>query len=151
MLPKKDIPDMSGQLLEIGARIARFRRQKNLSQEELAEQVFITPTQLSRIERGQVNCKLMTLLSLGRSLEVSTDELLGIDSPGNESLAELQSILEHFTKKSAEFYMTFCSPLRRAFAATKLLNKNQVPYTAVSVTCTAVYGTFLEFCYAVYG
>lgn len=99
MLPKKDIPDMSGQLLEIGARIARFRRQKNLSQEELAEQVFITPTQLSRIERGQVNCKLMTLLSLGRSLEVSTDELLGIDSPGNESLAELQSILEHFTKK----------------------------------------------------
>ena len=96
---KKDIPDMSGQLLEIGARIARFRRQKNLSQEELAEQVFITPTQLSRIERGQVNCKLMTLLSLGRSLEVSTDELLRVDRPGNESLAELQSILEHLTKK----------------------------------------------------
>ena len=96
---KKDIPDMSDRLLEIGARIAHFRRQKNLSQEELAEQVFITPTQLSRIERGQVNCKLMTLLSLGRSLEVSTDELLGVDSPENESLAELQSILEHFTKK----------------------------------------------------
>ena len=99
MPPKKDIPDMNDQLMEIGARIARFRRQKNLSQEELAEQVFITPTQLSRIERGQVNCKLMTLLSLGRSLEVSTDELLGLDSSRNESLTEFQSILEHFTKR----------------------------------------------------
>lgn len=99
MLPKKDIPDMSGQLKKIGARIARFRRQKNLSQEELAEQVFITPTQLSRIERGQVNCKLMTLLSLGHSLEVSTDELLGLDHSETESLTEFQSILERFTKK----------------------------------------------------
>lgn len=60
------------ELLEISMRILEARRDKNLSQAELAKQAHITQQQLSRIENG-MNFNIKTLLKLCDALDLSLD------------------------------------------------------------------------------
>ena len=71
--------------LEIGKRIAECRRDKQLTQDELANRIGITAQALSQYERGIRYPDVAILKALCVSLGVSADYLMGLkDSRINE-------------------------------------------------------------------
>ena len=60
----------------IGKRIRFFRKKKMLSQEALAEMVWISTTHMSHIETGSTKLSLPVLADLSKALGVSSDEIL---------------------------------------------------------------------------
>ena len=78
----------------IGNRLKEARKPAGLTQEELAEQVFLSTVYLSRIENGKVFPTLETLSNLCSALGVSLGWLFsGIEVEkedyGNEQVVEL--------------------------------------------------------------
>lgn len=66
--------------LELGIRISSYRQNKNMTQEELANRIGITPQALSKWERNQSLPDVTLLISLCNILEISADTLLGTDA-----------------------------------------------------------------------
>ena len=60
---------------ELGEKIKRVRKQRGLTQEELAEMVDISPRSLSNIEVGVCFVKSETLEKIIESLNITTEEL----------------------------------------------------------------------------
>lgn len=60
----------------IGKRIKSAREKKGLTQEQLAEQVNLSPMHISVIERGSKLPRLETLINIANVLDVSADTLL---------------------------------------------------------------------------
>lgn len=60
----------------IGIRIRRFRKQRNLTQQALAELSNQDPSNISHTERGATKLGLPTIVSIANVLEVSVDDLL---------------------------------------------------------------------------
>lgn len=54
----------------------QLRKQKNLTQEQLAEQVALSSNTISRIERGLLMPSVATLCDLCNALETSADNIL---------------------------------------------------------------------------
>lgn len=68
----------------LGKRIAALRRDRGLKQDDLAQQLGVTPQAVSKWENDQT-CPDITLLpQLARILEVSVDELLSGKAPQEE-------------------------------------------------------------------
>ena len=68
---------------KIGAKIVYYRKIRNLTQEELAEKVGITPQYLSRIENGgySKNVSLSTLMKIAGVLDVTMSQVMeGVES-----------------------------------------------------------------------
>lgn len=59
----------------IGKKVQEFRKQKGLTQEQLAEKVNISPHYLSALERGVYNIKLDLLVDILNTLNCSADEV----------------------------------------------------------------------------
>ena len=60
----------------VGNKITELRQAKNLTQEELADKVYVTRQALSRWERGQAVPPVDMVVELSRIFSVSFDELL---------------------------------------------------------------------------
>ena len=60
----------------IGERIKAIRKQKGISQQQLAENIGKTPTYISRLECGSRGATLETLLDIINELQVSADAIL---------------------------------------------------------------------------
>ena len=69
----------------IGSRIKEARLAKNMTQEELAAQLNISITFLSRIERGNTHINLKRLSQICNLLEVSEGYVLNGASDGSEN------------------------------------------------------------------
>jgi transcriptional regulator with XRE-family HTH domain len=67
-------------LSAIGARLKSAREAQNLTLKSLADAMGVTPSLLSQIENDKVQPSLNTLYQLALQLELSVDELLGIES-----------------------------------------------------------------------
>jgi len=67
---------VSEQLKALGERIRETRKEKGLTQLELAEKVKISPTYMSEIELGKSNFGVETLIRICEELQVSTDWLI---------------------------------------------------------------------------
>lgn len=65
----------------IGHQLARLRKARGISQEELAEQLSISQTNVSAYERGALRLHGDLIVKLTRILKVSADELLGLAQP----------------------------------------------------------------------
>ena len=61
---------------EIGQRIRKIRKSKDMSQELLAEKTDISVTHMSHIETGNTKLSLPVLVKLAKTLEVSADHLI---------------------------------------------------------------------------
>ncbi len=66
-------------LKKLGANIKRLREIKNLSLRELSYECDIDNSKISKIEKGQVNITVTTILQLAKALEVHPTELLKTD------------------------------------------------------------------------
>jgi transcriptional regulator with XRE-family HTH domain len=60
---------------KLGANIAKFRRQRNLTQEQLAEATESGRTTIQFIERGDRFPRTVTLVKLSRALKVPIEKL----------------------------------------------------------------------------
>ena len=65
--------------LKIGKFIAECRKQKNLTQMQLAEKLSITDKAISKWERGIAMPDYSIMLELCSILSISVNELLGIE------------------------------------------------------------------------
>jgi transcriptional regulator with XRE-family HTH domain len=63
-------------IAQFAANVSRIRREKKLSQSQVANRTGIHHTEISRIERGRRDPRLSTLLSLARALKVKPARLL---------------------------------------------------------------------------
>lgn len=63
-------------VIEVGQRIKQCRRNKNLTQEKLAEMIGVSPHYIYEIERGLKTMSIQTLSKITIHLNVSADYLL---------------------------------------------------------------------------
>ncbi len=66
-------------LLKFGLKVRDLRKQKNISQEKLAELADLHRTYIGMIERGEKNITLLNIEKLSIALEVPIDKLMNID------------------------------------------------------------------------
>ena len=67
-------------MLYLSENLKRFRIAKNLTQEDIAEFLHITPQSVSKWERGESYPDITFLPALANILETSIDELIGMDT-----------------------------------------------------------------------
>ena len=60
----------------IGIRIRRFRKEKGITQQTLAEWSGQEPSNISHIERGATKLSLPTIVNIANALDVTVDDLL---------------------------------------------------------------------------
>jgi transcriptional regulator with XRE-family HTH domain len=61
-----------GLITQFGKRLRILRTQRNLSQEQLAEDANVPINQVGRIERGEINPSLSTLHSISKALRLKS-------------------------------------------------------------------------------
>lgn len=62
--------------IKIGQKIKKARKEKGLTQEQLAEQTHLSVTHISAIETARSSFSISTLANIAAALEISTDWLL---------------------------------------------------------------------------
>ena len=62
-------------LKQFGENLKAVRKQKGLSQEQLAHKANITHSQITRIERGILNTSISTIRIISKALEIETWEM----------------------------------------------------------------------------
>jgi transcriptional regulator with XRE-family HTH domain len=65
----------------VGRRIAEIRREKGLTQQGLATAMKTTVQWISRVENGEENLTLATLVKLANTFGVGVSDLLSIPEP----------------------------------------------------------------------
>ena len=71
-------------MMKIGEKIKQLRRERELTQEILAEFLGVTAQSVSKWERGESCPDIAMLPSIASFFKVTTDELLGVDDKENE-------------------------------------------------------------------
>lgn len=62
--------------LRLGKRIQNFRKEQQLTQEDLAEKLDISRTHMGHIEQGRKSPSLKLLEKIAKTLKVKTNQLL---------------------------------------------------------------------------
>lgn len=75
--------------IEVGERIRELRRKRNLTQEELAEQLNISPVSMCRIEKGSKGASIDLLVEITNYFKTSMDYLIF-----GKELSELEILLD---------------------------------------------------------
>ncbi len=95
-------------LIKLGKNIREKRKEKVLTQEELAEKADINPKFLGKVERAETNVSLLTLAKICDALGISICELLAFTSMDKELLrlgelsSEIWKIVRHKDKKTIQ-------------------------------------------------
>jgi transcriptional regulator with XRE-family HTH domain len=87
-LPKRKLPETDQETEEtIGQRLARLRRERGMTQVELAERLDVAQPVVSDYERGELRLHGELIIKLSEILGVSSEELLGLKkAPSNGAL-----------------------------------------------------------------
>ena len=81
----------------VGLRIKEAREAKNLTQEDLAALVDLSPTHISVIERGLKAVKLDKFVAIANALDVSADRLFDVVTRSVDGVAnELSQAIKKF-------------------------------------------------------
>ena len=71
--------------------LRELRKQRGLTQQQLADMVGVLNVSISNYERGAQMPDILTLKKIANVLGVSTDVLLGLDSPEKETPQTLEA------------------------------------------------------------
>lgn len=80
-MPRKPRPKQDHVVKAIGERLARFRKERGVTQVELAEELGVSQVNVSAYERGLLRFPSDLLARAAQVLTVSADELLGLSQP----------------------------------------------------------------------
>lgn len=83
-VPKTKLPPLQLGEENIGSRLARYRKKRGLTQNELANKIGITRQGLSAYESGRVRLHDEMVIRFALALKVSTDKILGLDQMDGE-------------------------------------------------------------------
>jgi transcriptional regulator with XRE-family HTH domain len=75
---KRSLPPLKLGNESLGERLAVFRKQRGLTQTELAQQVGVTQPLVSDYERGRLQLSAEMAVRFAMALKVSCDDLLGV-------------------------------------------------------------------------
>ncbi|MBQ7168091.1 MAG: helix-turn-helix transcriptional regulator [Treponema sp.] len=95
---------------EIGQRIKKYRKVRNISQEQLAEMVNISATHMSHIETGVTKLSLQVLVDISVALDTSTDSLLF--APKSLSREELSATVMQADDRQLDFLSRMVSCMK---------------------------------------
>lgn len=85
----------------VGQRIREYRRERRLTQTQLARQIGIQQSDLSRMEKGEYRVPLDLLLRILQAFELSMGEFFG-DMSRRHLTSREGTLLESFRSLSAE-------------------------------------------------
>jgi Predicted transcription factor, homolog of eukaryotic MBF1 len=105
---------MSELVKKVGERIRRLRKERGLSQEELAERSGLHTNYVGQVERGEKNLTLETLEKIVSGLDISLEQLFRYLSPmeSKDALAEIIGLL---SERSADDHEMALKVLRMVF------------------------------------
>lgn len=72
--------------MNVGKNIAKFRKEKNLTQEELAKKINVSPKTISSYENNHNLPNIEILISLSQELGVSINEILEINEENSKEI-----------------------------------------------------------------
>lgn len=99
---------------EMGKRIKEERNKLRITQEKLAEQINVSPSYISEIERGSSICSLAVLVNISDILETNIDYLVnGINENNIDS--SFSKILKDIPKKEHKLYISICKNIANSF------------------------------------
>ena len=87
--------------MDFSTRLNELRENANMKQIEIAEQVSLKSSAISKYEKGTAQPSLQTLIRIADIFNVSVDYLLGVSSIKNPYTAE------QFTPKEADMILRF--------------------------------------------
>ena len=89
-----------------GEHISKLRKEKNLTQKDLAEKVYVGDKAISKWETGKSFPDLSTISLLAKALDVSVVELLQIQDADNtiENTDTIQTMINQANKKATSKY-----------------------------------------------
>lgn len=86
----------NGQVMDFNEKLQMLRKQKNLTQEELAEALYVSRTAISKWESGRGYPNIDSLKAISKFFSVSIDELLSgeelIDIAQNDNRGKMQNL-----------------------------------------------------------
>ena len=102
---------------KLGQSIRRARRDKGLSQEELAEQVNISTTHMSHIETGSTKLSLQVFVDIAVALDIPTDDLLQDQRGDTDTLSALRvtRLLDGCSPKEGKIIEDVITALKGSF------------------------------------
>lgn len=65
-------------LIQFGKRLRNLRTKRNYTQQQLADELNIEVSQVSRIERGIINTSVTTVYSISKILQINPGELFNL-------------------------------------------------------------------------
>lgn len=77
---------MAIDLKSVGERIREARKAKKLTQNQLADELEVSPAYISDIEMGKVNFGITTFMKITEALQISADRLLCTNIPEMEHI-----------------------------------------------------------------
>ncbi len=79
--------------LAVGANVMRLRKQKGLTQEQLASDLGITQTLISKYETGRLQISAEMIVRFAKALNVSSDTILGIQDDDSDGYSPSLKIM----------------------------------------------------------
>lgn len=103
----------------IGRNIRTIRKTRNLSQEQLAEKIWISTTHMSHIETGSTKLSLAVLVDIADALQVGTDELLSTQPflKKNQTEDEIRSVMQACTAPQARVLLDVLKAAKQSMDA----------------------------------
>jgi transcriptional regulator with XRE-family HTH domain len=88
--------------LEIGKKIKKIRKSKNLTIEAMGKKIFKSKSTVSKYEKGTISIDIVTLYSIAKALNVRAEQLLPVSDDTNHSFAN--DVPSTFFKDSSKYY-----------------------------------------------
>jgi len=83
----------------VGANIKEIRKQKKMTQEELAEKCGLQTSYLAGVEHGDRNITLQTLEKITAGLKINAKDLFELDSPMIQPSIETEQLIHMFAEQ----------------------------------------------------
>jgi len=95
------------QLELVGRKIRQLRRQRKLTQVELAERIGVHQSDLSRMEQGEYKVGLDTLLKILQTFDLSIGDFFEENRRNEETVIDKLKSLSPSAQKEVESYIEF--------------------------------------------
>lgn len=108
---------MNSKLKDIGLRIRQARKDKKLSQAELADLMDVSTPYISDLETGKVNFSVEALIKISEALQISTDWLLQPETPAVHAIydKEINELLSDCTTAQKQAIIKLIAEMKNTF------------------------------------